>query len=140
MDDTKVEPGMEIELIAISSGSVSRRNLGGAFEEGIDQVSSYSYRRGMRTVRFQRVPPNEESMQNTSETEVKKYVKGVTRRIAGKSTSPRFGDGENGEEYHFYTVLWIERKGDIAYRRAAGRVPKAVWDKNCSEPINVVLG
>jgi hypothetical protein len=44
------------------------------------------------------------------------------------------------ETYHFYNVLWIERENNIAYRRAAGRVPKAIWEKNCTGPMKVILG
>jgi hypothetical protein len=48
-------------------------------------------------------------------------------------------DGSKGE-YQFYNVLWIERKGEIAYRRAAGRIQKAIWEENCSGPVKIVLG
>jgi len=46
----------------------------------------------------------------------------------------------SGWEYHFYNVLWIERKGEIVYRKAAGRVPKVVWEANCTEPVRIILG
>lgn len=118
MDDAEVEPGEEIELIAISSGSVSCADLESAFEEGVDRVGRYSYRHGLTTVVFQRVP----------------------ERDAEKVTSHPTKDGKTGGGYHFYNVLWIERKGGVAYRRAAGRVPKVVWEENCSEPVRVVLG
>jgi ankyrin repeat protein len=49
-------------------------------------------------------------------------------------------EGSDGREYHFYNVLWVERKGEIAYRRAAGRVPKAIWDANCTPPTKIILG
>jgi len=49
-------------------------------------------------------------------------------------------EGPCGREYHFYNVLWIERRGQIAYRRAAGRVPKEVWDAECSPPMKIILG
>jgi hypothetical protein len=49
-------------------------------------------------------------------------------------------EGISGREYHFYNVLWIERKGVIAYRRAAGRVPKVIWEANRTEPAKVILG
>jgi hypothetical protein len=58
------------------------------------------------------------------------------KRVAPLQTK----DSDSGGDYHFFNVLWIERKGDVAYRRAAGRVPKAVWEENCSKPIKVVLG
>ncbi|KAF2674530.1 HET-domain-containing protein [Microthyrium microscopicum] len=46
----------------------------------------------------------------------------------------------NGTEYHFYNVLWIERKGDVAYRRAAGRIAKDVWESCDSRPVDLILG
>lgn len=49
-------------------------------------------------------------------------------------------EGPDGREYHFYNVLWVERKEGIAYRRAAGRVPKAIWDANCTLLTKIILG
>jgi hypothetical protein len=43
-------------------------------------------------------------------------------------------------EYHFYNVLWIQRKDGIAYRKAAGRVAKDVWETHCKEKSSVILG
>jgi hypothetical protein len=40
----------------------------------------------------------------------------------------------------FYNVLWVERRGKIAYRRACGWVPKHVWEANTSGPVEVKLG
>jgi hypothetical protein len=40
----------------------------------------------------------------------------------------------------FYTVLWIERKDGIAYRRACGWVPKHVWEAYATGPVEVTLG
>jgi hypothetical protein len=129
MDDAEVEPGEEIELIAISSGSVSYMDLESAFEERIDRCGSYSYRHNLMTVGFQRVLPG--GSINMSE-----WKRSHHERVVSHPTK----DGESGGDYHFYNVLWIERKGDIAYRRAAGRVPKIVWEENCPEPLRVVLG
>ncbi|KAF2095221.1 hypothetical protein NA57DRAFT_79709 [Rhizodiscina lignyota] len=42
--------------------------------------------------------------------------------------------------YEFYNVLWIERKGDVAYRKALGRVWKEAWHRQDVEEIDVVLG
>jgi hypothetical protein len=49
-------------------------------------------------------------------------------------------EGSDGREYHFYNVLWVERKGEIAYRRAARRVPKAIWNANCTPLTKIILG
>jgi len=42
--------------------------------------------------------------------------------------------------YEFVNVLWIERKEDVAYRKAVGRVAKQVWESLEKETIAVVLG
>ncbi|KAF2818948.1 hypothetical protein CC86DRAFT_308046, partial [Ophiobolus disseminans] len=142
MDDDKVVLGEKIELIAISSGSVSCVELESAFEERINRVCSYSYRHGMRQVQFRRVLPNDGSIHNASETgrfEKWKSCFALQRMAEGVAPHP-VKSADNGNEYHFYNVLWIERKGKVAYRRAAGRVPKAVWEQNCLKPSTVVLG
>ena len=40
----------------------------------------------------------------------------------------------------FINVLWIERAGKIAYRRALGRVFREVWDRQRIEWIDIVFG
>jgi ankyrin repeat protein len=157
MDDAKVEPGEEIELIAISTGSASRTELESAFEEKIDRIGTYSYRRGLRTIGFDRIIPGS-SVEYNSEHEMlgilrnfdcsyhankpqpKRSVRGNTSLGAKREGPNPVRDGDSRGDYYFYNVLWIERKGDIAYRRAAGRVPKVIWEENCSKPIKVVLG
>ena len=42
--------------------------------------------------------------------------------------------------YEFVNVLWIERKEDVAYRKAVGRVAKRVWESLEKETIAVTLG
>ena len=44
----------------------------------------------------------------------------------------------NGEEA--YDVLWIEREGEIAYRKGVGRVRKAPWEAKNADRIKLVLG
>lgn len=43
----------------------------------------------------------------------------------------------NGEIYH---VMWIERKGEIAYRKCVGWVRADAWDAQDPESINLTLG
>ena len=31
------------------------------------------------------------------------------------------------EKYEFYNVLWVERVGEVAYRKAVGRVEGGAW-------------
>lgn len=44
------------------------------------------------------------------------------------------------EEYVFINVLWIEWVGDVAYRKAMGRVWEMAWERQNVKSINVVLG
>lgn len=44
------------------------------------------------------------------------------------------------KSYEFYNVLWVWRSGDVMYRKAAGRVPKDIWEKNCGPPQKITLG
>jgi hypothetical protein len=49
--------------------------------------------------------------------------------------------GSTGEEdITFFHVLWIERKGDVAYRRALGQVGKEAWKRECVGEIEIILG
>jgi len=40
----------------------------------------------------------------------------------------------------FFHVLWIERKGDVAYRRALGQVAKGAWERKCVKGVEIILG
>lgn len=44
------------------------------------------------------------------------------------------------KKYDFYNVLWVWKSGDVMYRKAAGRVPKDIWEKNCGPPQKITLG
>ncbi|OAL56511.1 HET-domain-containing protein [Pyrenochaeta sp. DS3sAY3a] len=45
-----------------------------------------------------------------------------------------------GDIYHFYNVLWIEWKSNIAYRIGCGRVERSTWDSIEGATIIVTLG
>jgi hypothetical protein len=45
-----------------------------------------------------------------------------------------------GDKYEFYNVLWIEWRGDIAYRKALGRIEKHAWEQQELEWIDLTLG
>jgi hypothetical protein len=49
-------------------------------------------------------------------------------------------DIKDKDVYEFYNVLLIERKGEVAYRKALGRVWKNAWHRQPVEEINVILG
>jgi hypothetical protein len=53
----------------------------------------------------------------------------------------KFIDDIKGRDtYEFYNILWIERKGEVAYRKALGRVWKESWERQQVEEIDVTLG
>ncbi|KAG8164567.1 hypothetical protein KVR01_006485 [Diaporthe batatas] len=48
--------------------------------------------------------------------------------------------GWRDTSYDFYNVLWVWRSGDVMYRKAAGRVPKDIWEGNCGPLQKITLG
>lgn len=42
--------------------------------------------------------------------------------------------------YDFYNVLWVQRMEGHMVRKAAGRVPKDIWERNCGALQKIVLG
>ena len=43
-------------------------------------------------------------------------------------------------KYEFYSIMAIERVGDIAYRKAVGRVQREAWEKLATEVVDIILG
>jgi hypothetical protein len=148
MDDTQVVIGEKIELIAISSGSVGSEDLKSLFEERVCREKRHFYRRGLTCIFFDEITGNDDTSGgrfiycDRPTIRYKSSCRSIKadNRLDRSSDRPFQTDGESGGEFHFYNVLWIEREGEIAYRRAAGRVPKDVWEENCLESTRVILG
>lgn len=45
----------------------------------------------------------------------------------------------SGDVYCFYHCLWIERRGQISYRRGLARVPQEVWDTLSKDDVTIFL-
>lgn len=45
-----------------------------------------------------------------------------------------------GEEYHYYNVLWIAWENGVAYRKCGGRISKEMWEISKPEIIDLILG
>ena len=45
----------------------------------------------------------------------------------------------SGDCYLFYHVLWIEREGDISYRKGLGRVVQRIWDDLPKDNVKIWL-
>ncbi|KAH7077500.1 heterokaryon incompatibility protein-domain-containing protein [Paraphoma chrysanthemicola] len=49
-------------------------------------------------------------------------------------------DDTERKDVCFVHVLWIEWKGDVAYRRALGQVAKEAWEGKCERSVEIMLG
>jgi len=47
---------------------------------------------------------------------------------------------KHGVSFEFYHVMWIEREGQLAYRKGLGRVLREVWEAQDRELIDLMLG
>jgi hypothetical protein len=117
MGDEDAPPHAEIELIAISTGSVDQGDLYWCFEEKVSLEHEFFWRKSRRTTLF-------------GPRMALEHCRPV-RRVKAES-----GD----EKYEFYNVLWVDRKDGITYRHACGRVPKDVWEKHARPRNRVILG
>ena len=123
MDTASIPRGTKAELIAISLGSAAHRDIIDAFEEKLD-------RKVARTA---------------GEREYARYVQMELEGIPYQDTrewyeKPYYPEGVADDALvEFYNVLWIEREGDVVFRKAAGRVLKTAWDENCSGPVEINL-
>lgn len=59
-----------------------------------------------------------------------------SRMTKGDESSNRL----SSVSYHTYTVLWVEWKDGVAYRRASGEVNGDEWESLDLEPVSLVLG
>ncbi|KAL1591921.1 hypothetical protein SLS60_011513 [Paraconiothyrium brasiliense] len=126
-----------IELIAISSGSATRADLSSALEENRDcnaineRLFLRKYHeevgRAMRRV-------NERGNYWDSESTIKDDPEWWNDTYFGSSENDAPDD-----IIYFINVLWIERQGDVAIRKAAGRVLKTAWEEHSSGPVEIIL-
>ncbi|KAI8956565.1 hypothetical protein F5Y11DRAFT_353539 [Daldinia sp. FL1419] len=65
------------------------------------------------------------------------FLKGKNCSRRGRN---RFPKAWRDKTYDFYNVLWVEKKGDFMERKAAGRIPKDVWERNRGGLERIELG
>jgi hypothetical protein len=46
---------------------------------------------------------------------------------------------KRGLDYHYYNVLWVVRDGEVAYRKAIGRISKEAWEDSDIKPTDLIL-
>lgn len=128
MDCRPIEEGANIELAAISCGSATRKDLDAAYEESKDREASKNrayYRQKLADM-------------NIWLDQVEWWDEIYYDQMYS-SCHPQTRAVLENEVFNFYNVLWIERKGNLAFRRAAGRVSKQLWDAHNSGPVELLL-
>lgn len=160
MDDTAVNAGDLVELIAVSIGVVNGNDAAGdeadkmykqpmePYAHERQRVEALENRKPMEYV-FGTLPYFTSDYSGEYGVDISCFTLSPLRKCIIMLTTfqeleeemEAYGtEGPCGREYHFYNVLWIERRDQIAYRRAAGRVPKEVWDAVCSPPMQIIIG
>lgn len=132
--DSDIKPQAKVELVAVSTGSGSFDEIGSDFAEQVDANGSWEYpwkRWPHHIVHFE---PTQES------TDRSKGVLQGREGGADEDCGPFRHNRYNSSLYHFYNVLWVETRDKVMYRKAAGRVPKEVWERNCGKPEQIELG
>jgi hypothetical protein len=151
MNYHRAEAGTQIELIAISSGSATCKDLNAAFEEKKDREACD--RRALDRLNSRRGGGIATEVHIGGEVYIDMCLSTVREPdldggVNGFENNPKWWDEKyydraqshsEDEIIHFYNVLWIERKGNLAFRKAVGRVLKSAWDEHCSGPVDIVL-
>jgi hypothetical protein len=148
MDDSIVEAGDEIDLIAISQGEVSYYDLGsGAFEERVSLLQAFEYPEDSFQVSLWKdaictdaadlgasgttgIPIRLETALSSGLEQRERIMTDMMSTGVELRTTAACFQGSSGfasrpqGTYQFYNVMWIERVGDVAYRCAVGRIRK----------------
>lgn len=145
MDDEVTPPGQQVELIAISEGEVNYSDVVWSFDESIDFLQQFTYRKGTRTLLWER--------KSRASTTRAARAFGFRETLKPEIAATRPNDLVEAfnrlldltfmaleGKYSFYNVMWIERRGEIAHRRGVGRIRKETWERYSGERVRVVLG
>lgn len=143
-DGATIQSGSQLEMIAISAGSAFHEDVGKSYPERVDSTGFWKYERNSDEYHFR--PLGWQDDRDNSGGAGKFSAEDDTRQSldAGIDVENFAGMGlhmqPEDSDYHFYNVLWVETIEGVMYRKAAGRVPKEIWDLNCGETVKVVLG
>lgn len=158
-NEASVQPGSELKMIAISTGSALQSDVAASYPEGIDSQGYWCYGHLLEDYHFRPLdwrgsPDNrggsgkfsafkdtQQSLDAGIDVGPFPFHYFPSLRNKSRAVEPTAPSGSNQpERYHFYNVLWVETIEGVMYRKAAGRVPKEVWELNCGEPTEIVLG
>lgn len=140
-DGANVHSGSEMEMIAISTGSAFHGDVRDYYPERIDSTGFWQYERDSKEYHFKPLDWHDDQDKNSGVGKFSAIDDARKSRDAGIDIGPFALHMQPGHsEYHFYNVLWVETIDGVLYRKAAGRVPKDIWELNCGETVKVVLG
>lgn len=148
----RIRSGTRVELIAVSTGSASGRDFRQSYEwtalaQSQTSIRSENVHGGFRASKVyeygERVLSSDLAIafgkRGANDTLAgQKPIKKRHGRLKRRSEDPYVSC--DPELCEFYNVLWIERRGNIAYRRACGWVSRYVWEANAYGPMEVILG
>lgn len=152
-----IESGSELEVMAISTGSALQSDVAASYPEMIDSEGYWCYGPLLKNYRFRPLDWRGDLDDGGGEGKFSAAEYARESINAGIDVGPFSSchhEDETGasigttasagpdrpEVYHFYNVLWVETIEGVMYRKAAGRVPKEVWELNCGQSTRIVLG
>lgn len=167
-DDTIVGSAQAIELVAISRGSCSYWDAALTYEATVDRLGCYKFD-PLNGDHYHFECPDSGPLDAEACKKISDGSKWETRqpipitpspvffenRLFGRDQGPLFPldeyDSHSGHEeelpeawhdilYEFYNVLWVETRGNVKYRKAAGWVSKDIWEETCGALETIVLG
>lgn len=154
-DQIDISLGMEVQTISISTGSTTNKEAGRSYEEQIDRIGCWgdagTHYHFSSMASGAKQDPKSEYSPFKGEPRDRGPLFHLYGGICPQQTEPGEAweadtqdeeplTGKDAERYEFHNILWVETRDGIMYRKAAGRVPKEIWEKNCGEPEQIVLG
>lgn len=158
-NQVSVQSGSELRIIAISTGSTLQGDVAGSYPERIDSEGYWCYEPLLEDYHFRPLDwrdgldkeggsgkysaadDTRQSLDAGIDVGPFAYRYCLDMGKVGPAVGPTAtAEPSRHERYHFYSVLWVETIGGIMYRKAAGRVPREIWELNCGEPTKIVLG
>lgn len=167
-DDTTVGSAQAIELVAISRGSRSYWDAASSYEATVDRLGCYKFE-PLNGDHYHFECPDSGPLDAEACKKILDGSKWENRQplpmtpspvffengLFGRDQGPLFPldeyDSHSGHEeelpetwhdmaYEFYNVLWVETRGNVKYRKAAGWVSKDIWEETPGALETIVLG
>lgn len=167
-DDTTVGSAQAIELVAISRGSCSYWDAASTYEATVDRLGCYKFEplngdhyhfecpdSGLLDAKACKKVLDGSERENRLPLPIKPSSVFFENRLLGRDQGPLFPlyeyDSHSGHEeklpetwhdmtYEFYNVLWVEARGNVKYRKAAGWISQEIWEDTCGALETIVLG